>query len=146
MSEPDKRKDRVARRVALWTLFAMDVTCSEPEPLMTDLFSTAMDLEEGAPEVWEHVESRVLGVFERLDLLNEEIQELSPRWRLGRMGTIDRNLLRLGAWEILQEFRRPVEVINDCVELAKEYGEKTTPGFVNGLLDQLCKNHGIRVG
>jgi len=145
MSEPDRRQDRVARRVALWVLFAMDVTHSEPEPLMTDMFSTAMDLEEDTPDAWEFVEARVLGVFERLDALNEEIQGLSPRWRLGRMGTIDRNLLRLGAWEILQEFRRPVDVINDCVDLAKDYGEKTTPGFVNGLLDQLCKNHGIRV-
>ena len=70
---------------------------------------------------------------------------MSPHWKLERMASIDRNILRLGAWEILTNHRSPIVVINACVELGKLYGEKDTPGFINGLLDQLCKNHKIKV-
>jgi N utilization substance protein B len=93
--------------------------------------------------VWQQVERSVKGVSAQLDTLNARIQALSPRWRLDRMASIDRNILRLGVWELTEQAGAPVVVLNDCIELAKEYGDKGTPAFVNGLLDQLCKNNKI---
>ena len=49
------------------------------------------------------------------------------------------------SWESYRITSSPIVVINACVELGKLYGEKDTPGFINGLLDQLCKNHKIKV-
>ena len=60
-----------------------------------------------------------------------------------RMARVDRNILRVGAFELMAGLTPPRDVIYDCVELAKRYGEKQTPRFVNGVLDQLCRNQGI---
>ena len=59
------------------------------------------------------------------------------------MAPIDRNILRLGAWELLHAKSSPLPVINACVDLGKEFGEKSTSGFINGLLDELCKANDV---
>ena len=61
------------------------------------------------------------------------------------MATIDRNILRLGAWELLSGDQPPRAVINACIELGKDYGEQGTPAFINGLLDELCRRHEIPI-
>jgi transcription antitermination protein NusB len=137
--------DIASRRVALWMLYALDVHAREAEAMLTDSYASLLELEPNLPQCWERVEARVFGVEGAMEELNAEIRELSPRWKLERMATIDRNILRLGIWEILREFRRPLAVINACIELGKEYGESGTPAFVNGLLDQCCTNHDIAV-
>lgn len=72
------------------------------------------------------------------------IEKASPRWRMDRMPVIDRSLLRLGVAEMLAfENPRPKATINGMVELAKRYGEATTPRFVNGILDQIRRDHAI---
>lgn len=131
------------RRVSLWLLYGMDVTGRDAKQILRNSYGSVVELEPEAAAVWERVERCVEGVSEQLTALNEQIQAISPRWRLDRMASIDRNILRLGAWEILDRQSKPVGIVNDCVELAKEYGDKGTPAFVNGLLDQLCKNHKI---
>ncbi len=98
-----------------------------------------------AAACWELVRARLNNVWEQRDALNAEIQALSPRWRLDRMAAVDRNLLRLGTAELLSKEIAPLITINACIELAKAYGDKSTPAFVNGLLDQFCKNHDIPI-
>ena len=133
-----------ARKLALWMLYGLDVC---PDLFVQERLFQAYPLlsehEEDLPELWDEVELRVLGVWAKRDLLNDEIQAVSPRWRVDRMATIDRNILRLGIWEILEQADSPIVVVNDCIELAKRYGGKGTPAFINGLLDQVCKNHQI---
>ena len=81
----------------------------------------------------------------RRESIDAAITEASARWKLSRMAVIDRNILRLGAFEILSGVTPPRDAIFDCVELAKKYGDTPTPRFVNGILDQLCRNRGIQV-
>lgn len=138
-------KDTAARRVALWLLWAADVTGRSGDEILLESYATAVEIEPAITSCWKDVEARVQGASDRLEMLNEQVQAVSPRWRLGRMASIDRNILRLGAWEILSGYRTPIVVINACIELGKLYGEKDTPAFINGLLDQLCKNHNIKV-
>lgn len=133
-----------ARKIALWMLYGLDLN---PELFVEERLFQAYELlceqDEDLPDLWEEVELRVLQVWSARERLNDEIQQVSPRWRLDRMATIDRNILRLGIWEILEQVDSPIVVVNDCIELAKRYGGKGTPAFVNGLLDQVCKNHNI---
>jgi N utilization substance protein B len=146
MSRQDGKREAeavVARRAALWVLVSMDINGSGPDPLLMDMYTTMTEVDELVIASWPQVEERVQGVWAMWDALNEQVQELSPRWKLDRMATVDRNILRLGAWELLDGYAAPLETINACVELGKEYGEKGTPGFVNGLLDQLCQDHQI---
>jgi N utilization substance protein B len=78
---------------------------------------------------------KVLG---NLDKIDHRISSASRRWSLKRMDSVSRCLLRLGACEIHYFPDTPPEVaINEAVELAKRFGSKDTPAFVNGILDNL---------
>ena len=142
---------REIRRATLLVLYAADVAgVSAEEALdnapeaMSQLFGVEVD--DGEIEsFWDEITKRVNGVLDQQEEIDDEIRELSPNWRVERMAAVDRNLLRLGIFEILEEVAAPLIVINACVELAKEFGTATTPGFINGLLDQLCQNHDIPI-
>jgi N utilization substance protein B len=70
--------------------------------------------------------------------LDALINRLSEHWRLERMGAVDRNLLRLAAYELLYQHNIPPKVvINEAIELAKRYGTEDSGAFVNGILDQV---------
>ncbi len=144
-ASPTSQLLRRAREVALWVLYGLDVVDRLVPGALDDFYPIAEDLDAEVAELWPEVETRVDGVVDKRPQLDEEIQRVSTRWRLERMAAIDRNLLRLGAWELFHGEVAPIVVINACVELAKEYGEQGSPGFINGLLDQLCKDHGIEV-
>lgn len=138
-------KRKKAREVALWMLYGLDVSGIDAQTACDDWYETFREFDAEVAEVWESAVERVRSVSDRLDELNELIQDLSPRWRVNRMAVIDRNILRLGVWELLEGTTPPIVTINACVELGKTYGEKNTPAFVNGLLDELCKRRGIDV-
>ncbi|MBI2606876.1 MAG: transcription antitermination factor NusB [Deltaproteobacteria bacterium] len=85
---------------------------------------------------WEVVE----GVGKNLPILDGTISRLSTHWRIERMPRVDLSILRLTAFEILFRPDIPKSVaINEAVKLAKAYGEKDSPSFVNGLLDRIAK-------
>ncbi len=134
-----------ARRIALWLLYATDVSHLSPQAVMANSLEIVEEIIPDAAACWELVRARLNNVWEQRDALNAEIQALSPRWRLDRMAAVDRNLLRLGTAELLSKEIAPLITINACIELAKAYGDKSTPAFVNGLLDQFCKNHDIPI-
>lgn len=80
----------------------------------------------------------VVGVGEKVKEIDLKIAEISSNWRSERMAAVDRNILRLGAYEILFCDDIPATVtLNEMVEVAKEFGAENTPAFVNGLLDKL---------
>jgi len=142
MSESAQRR---ARRVSLWLLYALDIAGGRPEDALQAARETATELEEDADIPWDRVQAMVVGTHGRLEELTAVVQAVSPRWKVDRMAPIDRNILRLGAWEILHGGHPPLAVINGCVDLAKDYGDKGTPAFVNGLLDQICRNNEIAI-
>jgi N utilization substance protein B len=62
----------------------------------------------------------------------------AENWRLPRMAAVDRNILRLGAYELLFTPATPSAVaLNEAIELARRYGSADSPGFINGVLDRL---------
>ena len=71
------------------------------------------------------------------------IRRSSKRWRISRMQPIERNILRIGTFELIKGLVPARDVIYDCVELAKTYGDAPTPDFVNGILDQICQDNQI---
>lgn len=79
------------------------------------------------------------GVLRRQSEIDERLANLAANWTLRRMLAVDRSLLRLAAYELLEE-RAPVAVIiNEAVEIAKVFGDDKSPAFVNGMLDALAK-------
>ena len=71
--------------------------------------------------------------------IDELITSSSKNWRIERMSRVDRNILRLGAAELLAFKDVPVKVvINEAVELAKQFGTSESSAFVNGVLDRIA--------
>ena len=85
-------------------------------------------------------ESRVRGVLERRDELDSRLQPLLENWDLARLGTVERAVLRLGAWEILYSDVPPPVVINEAVDLVNWYSSPKSRALVNGVLDKLAHN------
>jgi N utilization substance protein B len=80
----------------------------------------------------------VQGVAAHLEELDALISRYSEHWRLERMAAVDRNLLRLAAYELLYQPQIPPKVaINEAFELAKLYGSEVSGAFVNGILDRI---------
>lgn len=89
----------------------------------------------------------VSGVIENIHLLDERIGEASAHWSIERMSRVDRNILRLGAYEILFLSKDvPVNVsLNEAIEVAKRFGSDESPTFINGILDNIAHSAGARI-
>ena len=97
----------------------------------------------GDPEGRDYADRMVRGVAGDLDKVDEAIRKASTNWRLERMARVDRNVLRLGAWELLMSSDVPRAVILDeAVELAKRFGSEESGAFVNGVLDRVATDVG----
>jgi N utilization substance protein B len=78
------------------------------------------------------------GVVAHLADIDRRLSEAAENWRLPRMATVDRNALRLGAYELLYKPETPPAVaFDEAIELARRFGTADSPAFVNGVLDRL---------
>jgi len=88
----------------------------------------------------EFTEGLINGVKEHQERIDATISQVAENWRLDRMATIDRNILRLGAYEMLFRPEVPAKVaINEALELAKRYSTAQSSRFVNGILDRVLQ-------
>jgi len=77
------------------------------------------------------------GVMEHRSMLDSQIASVAENWSLGRMPPTDRNVLRIGAYELLMTETPHRVVIDESIELAKKFGTAQSAQFVNGILDRL---------
>ncbi len=94
-----------------------------------------------APELIEFARSLISGVRRNRQELDDLLTQTADHWSLGRMAATDRNVLRLGAFEILYAETPDRVAINEAVELAKRFGSKQSAQFVNGILDRVLVSH-----
>ncbi|MGH2795184.1 MAG: transcription antitermination factor NusB [Actinomycetota bacterium] len=94
------------------------------------------------PGVKEFTRELVLGVIEHREELDDLIRRYADRWALERMPIVDRNLLRIGIFELLhRDDIPPAASINEAVELAKLLSTEDSGRFVNGLLGRVAREH-----
>ena len=79
----------------------------------------------------------VAGVRKHRAEIDARLEEIAANWTLKRMAATDRNVLRLGAYELLHSDTPPHVAIDESVELAKRFGSAQSPQFVNGILDKV---------
>ena len=100
------------------------------------------DSPEDLRRAWDYARRLIEGVIERRSDLDGAIETHALNWRLARMSRIDRNIMRIAAFELLYRDDIPdATAINESLELAKQYGDKDSARFVNGILDKLLKAH-----
>ncbi len=91
----------------------------------------------------DYIETVFKGISDRLEELDRMIGERTVGWRFERLALIDRNILRLGVYELLFLGEVPPEVaMDEAVELAKKFGTEQARSFINGILDRIWKEHG----
>jgi N utilization substance protein B len=127
------------REAALKMLFALEASQIDLDTAIA-LFWREFG---GDPETRPYADESVRGVLDQLTDLDETIRIASDNWRIERMTRVDRNVLRLGTWELKYKTDVPRAVILDeAIELAKRYGSEESGAFVNGVLNQIAENLG----
>jgi N utilization substance protein B len=123
-----------AREVAIQLLFQHD---HNPDVARADVERFATDRLR-VPTLITYCLGLYDGVLTHQAEIDQRLSEAAENWRLTRMATVDRNVLRLGAFELLFAADAPPAVIMDeAIELARRYGSADSPAFVNGVLDRL---------
>lgn len=128
---------RQSRELALQALFFWDMNatgdfgsdldafCQENEAMLT-------------PTVKPFFMDLVQGVITASDTIDPLLENYSKNWKVSRMPGVDRNIMRIATFELLQRMDIPPSVtINEAVDIAKKYGSRESGPFVNGILDQI---------
>jgi N utilization substance protein B len=125
-----------SRQQALQTLYLWDMRRQPVYEIFRDFYgSLASDEDEPAPERDVFGEELAEGTLKELDAIDELITKHSEHWRIERMPTVDRNILRVAIYEMKHLATPSAVVIDQALELARRFaGEESIP-FLNGVLD-----------
>ena len=130
-----------ARSFALQVLYEVDLTGHVPGVVFQERLKDVdvdgpTDLN---PDLVEFARQIIFGVHPLVVKLDNVIARYAPEWPFDQIAAIDRNILRIAAWEFAISRETPVKVaINEAVELAKLFGSDSAPRFINGVLGSLA--------
>ena len=146
-SKPGVR--RLGRECAVQLLFQLDAAEFRTPVEVALAAYWASDFSEGGErpgdETRAFADQLAAGVAKGLALIDKAIQKATQNWKLERMARVDRNILRVAAFELLFSAEVPARVvINEAIDIAKKYGTTESGAFVNGILDRLA--HDVRRG
>jgi len=127
---------RRGREYALQMLYAMDLTGYQPDQVFAGFYAI-QDLNRDA---FYYARRLVDGVHSHLEEIDIALVKYAEHWKIHRMAVVDRNLLRLGLYELLfvKEVPFPI-VINEALEIVKEFSDQEGTQFLNGILDAARK-------
>jgi N utilization substance protein B len=128
----------LGRIVALQSLYEYEfrISCEDKSASIDEILSRNLERYEQEIEDTDFVKSLVTGVLDKQEDLDNQIRPLAPEWPLEQIARIDRNVLRLGLYELLYRGDQvpPKVAINEAVELAKAFGSDNSSKFINGVL------------
>jgi N utilization substance protein B len=126
-----------ARECALQMLYQWDIGRDPVERV----FAGFWQVRTAGDEAREMAERMVRGAISEIEAVDAEIGAAASHWRIERIAAVERNVLRLAAWELLRTPETPSAVIIDeAVDLAKRFGEAESFAFVNGVLDAIRRS------
>lgn len=131
------RKRSKAREYVLQMLYQADITRGNWQDILNS-FWLSNDQEDISAELKDFSAELLKGVVEHMQEIDEKISKYAANWKLERMAFVDRNIMRLGCFELIfREDIPPKVAINEAVELAKKYSGSESGKFVNAILDQV---------
>lgn len=124
------------RELAFQILFQCDQTGDKVNLVV----SRFQELGRANAESSEMAQDLAIAAFKQQDELDKMIRKAAEHWKLERLLSVDRAVLRLAVYELAERPETPMEVILDeAIELAKKFGSDDSPSFVNGVLDRLAR-------
>ena len=140
-------KRRLAREFVVQSLYSMEMNAVEAEQAVNMLFQEAAEENEGEVEVKSedamraYVLEHVRGVWETKDALDKLLVDYLKGWQVSRLSRVDRQILRLAAYEMLYREDVPAKVsVNEAIELSKHFGTIESGKFVNGVLGKMIQD------
>ncbi|HSR90386.1 MAG TPA: transcription antitermination factor NusB [Gemmatimonadales bacterium] len=133
------RAETKARARALQMLYAWELTGNLP---IAETATRLARLTGPDPLVFDRAEALATGVVAAAESLDRETEAAADNWRLSRIGTVERNILRLATYELRLGEEPPKVVINEAVQLAHWFAGAKAPAFINGVLDRIAHSLG----
>jgi N utilization substance protein B len=140
-------KRRKAREYALQFLYRIDFINNSKKKSNLSEYRESLELfwsdtDEKDPDTKAFAEDIISGTIKNLKEIDSLIQEVAQKWKISRMASIDRNILRFATYELL--FRKDIPgavTINEAIEIAKKYSTSESAAFINGILDKIAKEY-----
>jgi N utilization substance protein B len=126
-----------ARKRAIDAIYAADLRKVSPETLLAETQLQVSD-RQNQDEIFSYARDIVTGVIEHHSEIDDLLETYSEGWSIERMPNVDRAILRVGIWEILYSDTPNGVVVNEAVEVAKDYSTEESGGFINGLLSRVA--------
>lgn len=136
-----RQQRHVGRERAVQALFSLELASSDELELGLHRFWSSME-EQTGDAARSFAEELIRGVLANREAIDGAIRAESENWRLERMARVDRNVLRVGVYELLYTSTPARVIINEAVEVARTFGGEGSPAFVNGILDRVARRHG----
>ncbi len=131
---------RESRKCAIHVLYTMDISCLAKDDAEQAFWSS----QPSNKKVVAFAKELIDGTAANLDEINRRLTEITKNWELDRMTSVDRAILRLAAYELLFMPQTPPNVvINEAIELAKEFSTENSGKFVNGILDKIKSSRAV---
>lgn len=129
---------RAARKLAFQLLYQNDTSrCDLGDTLSQIHYWPQKKMDQ---QMIEYIEEAVTGTLENIQEIDDSIKGLTQNWKIERIGVAERNILRLAIWEFMYRPDIPSRVtINEAVNLAKQFCDEKSGGFVNGILDAVLQ-------
>jgi N utilization substance protein B len=131
----------LCRSIALQSLYEWDFYGKNPEELDRIVEKNIKEFGSGLNEV-DFIRQLTTGVKDHLEYLDKIIEKTAPEWPIDQISIVDRNVLRIGLYELLYADKKevpPKVAINEAIELAKVFGGESSGRFVNGVLGTVYK-------
>lgn len=133
-----------ARRIALQGLYQLDV---QGEPFLIDGLQAFISETTEDPSIREIAYFMAKSAWAYRESADQWIGRIASKWPVYRMATVDRNILRLAAWELVNYPDTPPKVVLDeAINIGKEYSTADSGNFINGILDAILKEHLAQTG
>lgn len=125
----------LARAIVMQVLYQWDFKGKPSSALPAIIEQTVSDFGVGLDENVDYISAAVDGVIDHIEKIDEIIAQYAPKWPLEQIALVDRNILRIGIYEMMFNDDIPSKVaINEAIEIAKSYGGQSSGKFVNGIL------------
>ena len=131
---------RKARELALQMLYQFDLSSNPPQQIV-DRFE---ELQKSKPNTREFAVKIFHGTIESLEKIDEMIAAQADNWRISRMAVVDRNIIRMSIYELMNEPDTPkLVIIDEAIEIGKKFGTQKSSQFINGILDGILKRYNL---
>jgi N utilization substance protein B len=133
------RTETKSRARALQILYAWEL---EGRPPIPTVVTGIVRLTGPEPRILDRAEELAAGITADIESIDHELAQAAENWRMSRIAMVERNILRLGIYELRRSQVPPKVAIDEAVKLAHWFGGTRAAGFVNGILDGVARSLG----